>query len=240
MLAHSVVENTTPTVTCVLPDIFPPLPSSLYLSLPFEISSLPAHSSLISFVGSPSIINKIVTPYCSIAFSLFLDTLHLSHRHAGLPAHISSGFSIGVPDSSLSDSIIPPYHPSEDDCHIDDYLQEELAADRMSGPFSVLQMCSLCNGHYVACPVHVVTTTDECSKVKHHVVRNTSFHGAASFSVNDLVDSNDFPTEWGTASQVADLVSSFLFLFFFLSSLAPFLQPCISFVPTSISLLIRA
>ena len=73
-------------------------------------------------------------------------------------------------------------------------------------------MRSLCNGHYAACPVHVVTTTDEYGKVKRCVVRNISFRGAAGFSVNDLVDSDDFPTEWGTASQVADLVSSSLSL----------------------------
>jgi len=117
-----------------------------------------------------------------------------------------------MPDSLLSDSIIPPYRPSEDDGYINDYCQEELVAARMSGPFSDPEMHSLCKGHFAACPVHVVVTTDKFGKIKHCIIHNISFHGMASFSVNDLVDSDDFPTKWGMASIVANIMSFSLLL----------------------------
>jgi len=168
-----VEENTKPIVIRALPDELSPLPPPFFLVFPFDITALPAHSSFVSFVSLDSIINKIVTPYCSATFNLILSALHLSHRHAGLLIRILRGFSISVPDSPLSSSIIPPYCPSEDDCHINDYLQEELGAECMSGPFSGLEMHSLCDSHFMACPVHVITTTDEFDKIKRHVVHNT-------------------------------------------------------------------
>ena len=110
--------------------------------------------------------------------------------------NISGGFLISMPDSWLPDSIILPYCPSEDDSHINDYFQEELVASCMSRPFSSVEMHALCDGHFMACPVHVVTTTDEFGKIKCCIVCNISFCGAAGFSMNNLIDSDDFPTEW--------------------------------------------
>ena len=117
-------------------------------------------------------------------------------------------FSIGVSVSSLVDNIIPPFRPSSDDWCIDEYLHKECISDRMSGPFSEQGMHALCNGPFTACPVHVITTEDDSSKVKHRVVHNISFQSSVGFSVNDLVDLDDFPMEWGTASKVAEIVSS--------------------------------
>jgi len=39
------------------------------------------------------------------------------------------------------------------------------------------------------------------------------------YSVNGFLDSDDFPTEWGTAAQVADIVSDILVLHLHASAL---------------------
>ncbi|TFY75818.1 hypothetical protein EWM64_g8195 [Hericium alpestre] len=118
------------------------------------------------------------------------------------------GFPIGIQDSILPDPIIPPYCPSADDINIDQYLLEELEEGRMSGPYSRSEMEEICGGFFAACPVHAVVTIDENGKVKWHIVRNISYKGDAGYSSNDLVDSDDFPTRWGTASVMADIAGS--------------------------------
>lgn len=54
-------------------------------------------------------------------------------------------------------------------------------------------------------PLGVVEKAREPGKFR--VVRDLSFRNDDGYSVNGQLDSDDFPTEWGTASQVADIVS---------------------------------
>lgn len=136
-----------------------------------------------------------------------LSHFSLSNVFPSLVHGLKFGFHIGVPGSKLADSIIPPYQPSEDDVYIDKYLEEERAASRMDVPYSEEEMREICGGHFAACPVHVVSQTGEVGKVKQRTVRNMSYEGEAGYSVNDLVDSDDYLTEWGSASIVAETVS---------------------------------
>ncbi|TFY81501.1 hypothetical protein EWM64_g2511 [Hericium alpestre] len=75
-------------------------------------------------------------------------------------------------DSLLANPIIPPYCPSDQDVHIDQYLQEEILAGHMSGPFTGEEMEEMCRGVFAACPVHVVITQDEDGKVKCRTITN--------------------------------------------------------------------
>lgn len=119
----------------------------------------------------------------------------------------ASPWARGNPGSVLDHSILPPFRASEDDGYIDEYL-EERAAGRMDGPYTEEEMRRMCGGHFAACPVHVVTQLDEAGKLKRRIVRNMSFEGREGYSVNDLLDSDDYPTEWGSAPMVAEIVST--------------------------------
>lgn len=152
-------------------------------------------------------LDRIITPYNYHAFDTLLSFFGLTNRFPNLVNSLKNGFRIGVPESRLADSIIPPFRSSDDDGVIDDYLREEIEAQRMDGPFTEGQMRDLVGGHFAACPVHVVTQVGEAGKVKKRIVRNMSYEGLAGYSVNDLIDSDDFPTEWGSASVVAAIVS---------------------------------
>lgn len=77
----------------------------------------------------------------------------------------------------------------------------------MSGPFSASQVQNILGGHFVSSPLGVVEKSGESGKYR--VVRDLSFKNEDGYSVNGQLDSDDFPTEWGTASQVADIVRLF-------------------------------
>lgn len=156
----------------------------------------------------------MITPYNAEAFQLYLDRLGLTQEFPDLVHSLLYGFKIGVPRSLLADNIIPPYFPSDGDVRIDEYLEEEIVAGRMSGPFTREELEKLL-GTFAASPVHVIETVDDEGNPKYRVVRNFSWVGRETgYSVNDLIDSDEFPTEWGTASKVAGVVSPFLCLCF--------------------------
>lgn len=48
---------------------------------------------------------------------------------------------------------------------------------------------------------------------KFRIVRDLSYENEDGFAVNKFLDADDFPTEWGTAAQVAEIVSPALVLF---------------------------
>lgn len=75
----------------------------------------------------------------------------------------------------------------------------------MSGPFTKDQVHDILGGHFVSSPLGVVEKAGEPGKYR--VVRDLSFKNTDGYSVNGQLDSDDFPTEWGTASQVAEIVS---------------------------------
>lgn len=182
-------------------------PATGSLTLNLDVRAIPVPASSISYPQLHSGIGRIITPYNPEAFAALLSHFNLANRFPGLVHSLKFGFKIGIHGSTLADSIIPPYRPSNDDIHIDEYLTEEITAGRMDGPYSEREMRKMCGGHFAACPVHVVTQADEVGKLKRRIVRNMSYKGQAGYSVNDLLDSDDFPTEWGSASVVANIVS---------------------------------
>jgi hypothetical protein len=77
----------------------------------------------------------------------------------------------------------------------------------MSGPLSASQVKAELGGFFVSCPIGLVDKASSPSKF--HIIRDLSYHNKDDgYSVNDHLDSDDFPTEWGTASQVAEIVCS--------------------------------
>lgn len=76
----------------------------------------------------------------------------------------------------------------------------------MSGPYTKEDVHDILGGHFVTSPIGLVEKAGEPGKFR--IVRDFSFKNDDGFAVNNYLDSDDFPTEWGTASQVAEIVSS--------------------------------
>ncbi|TFY50261.1 hypothetical protein EVG20_g11624 [Dentipellis fragilis] len=180
---------------------------SCTVSLPSSLANVPLKSSYLTFSGWATVLNCIITPYNALAYKCFLDEFCLTNQFPHIVNSLIEDFTLGVPNSQLADSIIPLYRPSDDDIHIDQYLKEEISDGRMDGPYTFEEMEELCGGHFAACPVHVVVMADESRKAKHRVVQNISFEGEASYSVNDLIDSDEFLME---LSRIAPYLIAFL------------------------------
>jgi len=155
-----------------------------------------------------SIANWIVTPYNADAFEHLLRKFNLTSRYPDLAHNIRNGFPIGnMP--ILTRSYTPPNHKSalDNPSVIREYLAEEVSLGRMSGPLSASQVEAELGGFFVSCPIGLVEKAGSPGKFR--IIRDLSYHNKDNgYSVNEHLDSDDFPTEWGTASQVAEIVSS--------------------------------
>jgi hypothetical protein len=90
---------------------------------------------------------------------------------------------------------------------IRDYLADEVALSRMSGPYTISQVEHELGGFFVSCPLGLVEKAGEPGKFR--IIRDLSYHNKEDgYSVNEHLDADDFPTEWGTAAQVAEIVST--------------------------------
>lgn len=118
------------------------------------------------------------------------------------------GFPIGdVPP--LTRTYTPKNHKSAEEHPeiIRDYCNEEVKLGRMSGPFSKEETHRIFGGHFASSPLGLVEKSGEPGKFR--IVRDLSFENEDGFAVNKFLDADDFPTEWGTAAQVAEIVSNF-------------------------------
>jgi hypothetical protein len=162
---------------------------------------LPAHVK--------EVLNRIVTPYKADAFESFLDKFNLTSRYPDLVYNMRNGFPIGdMPP--LTRTYTPPNHKSALDNPqvIRDYLADEVALSRMSGPFTAAQVEYELGGFFVSCPMGLVEKAGEPGKYR--IIRDLSYHNKEDgYSVNEHLNADDFPTEWGTAAQVAEIVSTF-------------------------------
>lgn len=152
------------------------------------------------------VFNRIVTPYIASAYESRLRKFNLSEKYPDLVFNLQHGFPIGdiAPPTK---TYIPKNHKSALD-HLDviqSYCTDEVKLGRMSGPFTKDQVHDILGGHFVSSPLGVVEKAGEPGKYR--VVRDLSFKNTDGYSVNGQLDSDDFPTEWGTASQVAEIVS---------------------------------
>lgn len=151
--------------------------------------------------------DRIITPYNADAFELALKTLGLLSRYPNLPNKIRYGFPIGDFDI-LSQSFTPPNHPSAAGHmqFINDYVSDQVKLGRMSGPYSQSQTEEILGSYFVSSPLAVVEKPGSPAKLR--LVQNCSFKDENGISVNDQIDLDDFPTTWGTAAQVAQIVST--------------------------------
>lgn len=158
------------------------------------------------------IYNRIITPYNADAFAQLLEQCNLSDKYPLLFNNLSYGFPIGdMPP--LTKTIIIPNHPSIME-HLEavyEYINTELVANRMSGPFSQAEVERILRGYFYCSPF-VVVTQDQGPNLppKIRICRHLSKDAPDMGSVNSFVDKEDFPTRFDMPSRVADAVSLFL------------------------------
>jgi hypothetical protein len=161
--------------------------------------------------------NTIITPYSANAFETALKTLHLTSQYPNLVHHLRHGFPMGnfepIRETTIfrNDSTVETYRTQ-----VDSYLAEEKAAGHMIGPFTQPEMERVCGGPFWCCPMTVVYTAADTAAVppkpeKFRPCTNASKKKKDGISINDQIDSDEFPTRWGSAAQMGEYVSKFYF-----------------------------
>jgi hypothetical protein len=157
--------------------------------------------------------HRVATPYHADTWRSVLELFDISAPFPSLVPGLRHGFLFGSP-SPLPHTIISENHSS---VHlqpevVDEYITEELIAGRCSGPFTQAELEFVLDGPFRVSPLGLVEKTPGIPGI-YRIIRDLSFVGDAAHAVNDELDSDDFPTSWGTFQQVAEFVSGFLLLF---------------------------
>ncbi len=151
---------------------------------------------------------RVITPYSPDTFDFFLKKHKISHLHSDLVQKLCNGFPMGD-FPPLQHTIIFPNRTSSPrhKAFIDDYLQEEADAGRMSGSFSHSEVEAIL-GPFQCSPLSVnIQEQGPGEEPKLRVVRNLSKGTKDIPSTNDYIDTENFPMRFGSAAQVADIVS---------------------------------
>ena len=158
-----------------------------------------------------NVLNRVITPYRAGAFELSLLRFDLLGKHSHLPNRLRRGFPIG--DDIDDDVLQRSYTPSNYERHPDrlkfirEYVEEQVSQGRVTGPYySKDDVEAALGSFFTSSPLFVVDKAG--SPGKYRLVQNFSHENRSGFSVNDLVDPDDYPTTWGSAAEVVQIVSA--------------------------------
>ncbi|KAF8828286.1 hypothetical protein HHX47_DHR4000754 [Lentinula edodes] len=206
LVAPSLVPEVTDSFK---PNSLPPLPWHNFSAT--KTSRLPLPNTPPLFL---EIYNRIITPYNASAFAIELARHNIWDRFPFLIEYLTTGFPLGdMP--VLHESIIIPNHSSVHK-HPDvvwDYIHEEAASNRMSGPFSQDEIESIMRGPFFCSPFIVIEHSQGPGKpAKRRVCRNLSKDGRDSSGklipcINSHILKEHFPTSFDSATHTANLVS---------------------------------
>jgi hypothetical protein len=175
----------------------------------FSCSVVPRFPLPFSTTRHCSVFERIIHPYNSDAFDSLLLKHGLSSSYPLLSQNLRHGFPLGhMP--ALTESVILPNNPSTYPYmrDIDDYLQKELLAGRMSGPFSREEAELILRGPFFSSPLIVdVQPQQPGMPDKIRICRHLSMGSKLHPSVNSHIRKEDFPTRFDLASKVAEIVS---------------------------------
>jgi len=166
-----------------------------------------------SFIPSlhqlPNIFEKIVCSYNITAFASLLNKHNLTKSYPHLVYNLQHGFPLGRMPPLLS-TVIIPNHPSVQ-LHMDSvtqYLEVEIAAGRMNGPFSPTEVEHILRGPFQASPFIVSIQTQAPGEPnKTRICRHLSKAYNHTPLVNSFIEKEDSPTRFDTAAWVAETVS---------------------------------
>lgn len=158
------------------------------------------------------IFGRITHPYNVSAFEKLLAKHSLTSTYPLLVKNLTSGFPLGGTLPILSTSIIIKNHPSVDKFPtvVEEYIEAEKKLNRMSGPFTQLEVERILRGPFYCSPF-IVAEQDQGPGLppKYRVCRHLSKDDPVSGtpSVNSFICKDDFPTRFDMAFKVAEEVS---------------------------------
>ena len=163
-----------------------------------------------------SIFQHIPHPYNPDSFESLLFKHDLAPYYPLLPSNLRHSFPLGhMP--ALTHGVVLPNNPSTHTymSDIQAYLQKELLAGRMSGPFSCEETELILQGPFQSSPLIVSLQPQQRSMPdKVRICRHLSKASKLHTSVNLHIHKEDFPTHFNLASKVAEIMS-FLYLSLF-------------------------
>lgn len=139
-----------------------------------------------------------------------MSALGLAEKHAGLPEAMEIGFHIGDL-APITTTIIHPNYPAANEhmAFIEEYVNEQVALGRMTGPYPRAEVERILGSPFISSPLSVVPKANG----KLRLVQDCSKEDEDGLSVNGRINTDLFPTKWGSAAEVAELVSPFFFRF---------------------------
>ncbi|KAJ3019648.1 hypothetical protein NUW54_g20 [Trametes sanguinea] len=149
--------------------------------------------------------DHIITTYHARVFETELRRWNLWECFGALPTCLCCGFSISnmqplTRTFTLDNHKGGPEHMD----FIKAYVEEQVVLGHMPGPFTHQQVESLLGSCFRSSPLSVVKKPNMPGKWR--LIQNCSFKDELRVLVNDMIDSDDFPTVWGTAAEVADIM----------------------------------
>lgn len=148
----------------------------------------------------------VVTPLNADKLELMARSFGIFQKWAHVIDGVCNGFNVGIKEQ-FSSSIIHPNHSSSslDSDFISSYIQAEEAAGRYSSAFSKLELEALI-GPFCSSPLGLVPKDSN----SFCLIQDLSFprHVNSSTSINSQINSDDFPTGWGTFDDTSRLLLS--------------------------------
>lgn len=170
---------------------------------------MPKSTELVDVVAAPERFQEdvlgIVTPLDPGAWDVILRATNLINHYPNLPFKIQHGFPIADLLPIETTDILSNH--SSATVHFDAIVQDimsEVALGRVAGPFSTAALEHLV-GPFRTCPLGVIPKSGSTGKFR--IVRDLSAKGGRSQSVNDEIDSDEWPTRWDGAKVIASYAS---------------------------------
>jgi hypothetical protein len=151
---------------------------------------------------------QALTPYKPQAWEHLLFTANLTERYPSLTQCFRTGFFLDFPIIKRTQT--PPNKSSISDLQdpFDKAIQLEIIKQRYLGPFSRSDMESLI-GPFQSSPFSIIPKPGKPGRYR--IIQNYSYpHNTTSShpnpSINSFVNSDNFPTTWGTFSVISLLI----------------------------------
>lgn len=151
---------------------------------------------------------QALTPYKPQAWESLLFTTNLVNKYPSLSQNLRTGFFLNFPIIKTTQS--PPNKSSISDLQdkFDDAIQLEITKQRYLGPLSRQDVESLI-GPFQSSPFSIIPKPGrpDCYRIlqNYSYPYNTS-PSHPNPSINSFIDSDDFPTTWGTFSVISLLI----------------------------------
>ncbi|QRV98327.1 Reverse transcriptase domain protein [Ceratobasidium sp. AG-Ba] len=150
---------------------------------------------------------RVITPLLPLAWQAELTSLGLTEEFGDVTPGLIYGFPIGA-SRSLTFSSTPPNHKSATAPDrlsvVREAIDKELAAGRYSGPFKREELEARI-GFFRTAPLGVV---EKSTPGEFRIIQDFSYPRGQGehLALNDEIDPNDYPCEWGFFDDVAKVV----------------------------------